>query len=205
MDQLVLLIATFMVSELAEDMGRLRRSLGNLPPPQVEPPLVVVSGLPGAGKSFLCRRLAQRAPFAILASDTLRKVLFPCPQYDEDENKRLFGACHALIEELLENGIPIIFDATNLLERHREHLYHAAEKARAKLILVSVEAPEGVVRQRLLAREKGLDPEYDSEADWEVYQKMRPRREKIFRSHFVVDTSRDIADAVDKVVRAVKR
>ena len=57
----------------------MRQSLAGLPQAQVEPSLVVVSGLPGTGKSFFCRKLAERLPFVVLASDALRKVLFPCP------------------------------------------------------------------------------------------------------------------------------
>ncbi len=194
-----------MVGALEQDVQKLRQSLNALPQPQVEPPLIIVSGLPGTGKSFFCRKLAERLPFVILSSDTLRKILFPSPQYKESENKRLFSACHVLIEELLKKGIPIIFDATNLLERHREYLYRAAERAGAKLVVVWVEAPPEVVQRRLLAREKGTLPRYDSDAGWEVYNKMKPRREKISRNHFVVDTSQAIAPAVDKIVRAVKR
>jgi predicted kinase len=161
--------------------------------------------LPGTGKSFLCRKLAEKSPFLILPSDALRKVLFPTPQYNEQENKRLFSACHVLIEELLNKGIPVIFDATNLLEHHREYLYRAAERAGAKLILVWVEAPPEVVRQRLIARERTPVPERDSQAGWEVYNKMKPRREKISRNHLVVDTSQDITAAVDKIIRATSR
>ena len=195
-----------MTDGLAEDVARLRQSLNDdLPQPQVEPALIVVSGLPGTGKSFFSRRLAERLPFLVLASDKLRRVLFPSPQYDEGENKRLFSACHALIEELLRMGIPVIFDATNLLERHREYLYRAAERAHARLILVWIEAPAEVVRQRLLTRQTVAMPENDSEADWEVYKKMKPRGEKISRNHFVVDTSHDITAAIDKIVRATTR
>lgn len=194
-----------MASSLREDVERLRGSLNGLPPPQVEPPLIVVSGLPGTGKSFLCRKVAEKSPFLILPSDALRKVLFPTPQYNEQENKRLFSACHVLIEELLKKGIPVILDATNLLEHHREYLYRAAERAGAKLILVWVEAPPEVVRQRLIARERTPVPERDSQAGWEVYNKMKPRREKISRNHLVVDTSQDITAAVDKIIRATSR
>jgi predicted kinase len=194
-----------MTSNLYEDVEKLRRSLNGLPQPQVRPPLIMVSGLPGTGKSFFCRKLVEKLPFLILASDALRKVLFPAPQYNDQENKRLFSACHVLIEELLRKGIPVIFDATNLLEHHREYLYRAAQRAGAKLILVWVEAPPEVARQRLLAREKAAIPDYHSEAGWEVYSKMRPRRERISRNHLVVDTSQDITGAVDKIVRAASR
>ncbi|TET56679.1 MAG: hypothetical protein E3J50_02440 [Dehalococcoidia bacterium] len=61
------------------------------------------------------------------------------------------------------------------------------------------------MRQRLLAREEAGVPQDDSEADWAVYNRMRPRRERIPRNHFVVDTSQDITAAIDKIVRATKR
>lgn len=191
-----------MATSFYEDVEKLRRSLNGLPQPRVVPPLIVVSGLPGTGKSFLCRKLAGKLPFLILASDALRKALFATPRYDEQENKRLFSACHVLIEELLRNGIPVIFDATNLLEHHREYLYRAAERAGAKLILVWVEAPAEVVRQRLLGRGRTAVAECDSIAGWEVYNKMKSRSEKISRNHLMVDTSHDITAAVDKIVRA---
>jgi predicted kinase len=194
-----------MASSLEEDVQSLRRSLGGLPQPQVKPPLIVVSGLPGTGKSFFCRKLADKLPFLILASDSLRRILFPAPQYDEYENRRLFSTCHALIEELLRKGIPVIFDATNLLEHHREYLYRAAERAGAKLILVWLEAPPEVVRQRLLAREAATVPQSDSQAGWEIYNRMRSRRQKISRNHLVVDTSQDITTAVNKIVRTASR
>ena len=192
-------------SKLKEDVERLRQSLGDLPSPQIEPPLIVVSGLPATGKSFFCRKLAERLPSLVLSSDSLRQTLFLHPKYDENENRQLFAASHALIQELLKRGIPIIFDATNLLERHREPLYHICNKAGAKLILVSIEAPEEVVQQRLLGRESGIDPEDRSQASWEVHERMKFRKEKIPRNHFVVDTSRDINVAIDKIVRAARK
>jgi len=192
-------------SKLKEDVESLRQSLGDLPSPQIKPTLIVVSGLPATGKSFFCRKLAERLPFLVLSSDSLRQTLFLHPRYDENENRELFAASHALIQELLKRGIPIIFDATNLLERHREPLYHICDKAGAKLILVSIEAPEEVVQQRLLGRESGIDPEDRSQASWEVHQRMKFRKEKIPRNHFVVDTSRDINVAIDKIVRATRK
>jgi predicted kinase len=194
-----------MASSLEKDVDRLRASLNGLPQPRVRPPLIMVSGLPGTGKSFFCRKLAEKLPFLILASDSLRRILFPTPQYNEQENKRLFSACHVLIEELLGKGIPVIFDATNLLEHHREYLYRAAERAGAKLILVWVKAPPEVVRQRLLTREAAAVPQSDSQAGWEIYNRMKPRKEKTSRNHLVVDTSQDIIAAVDKIVRTAGR
>jgi hypothetical protein len=48
-------------------------------------------------------------------------------------------------------------------------------------------------------------PQSDSEAGWETYNRMKPRREKISRNHLVVDTSQDITAGVDKIVRTAGR
>ncbi len=192
-------------TQLSEDVERLKESLGQLPEPVAKPALIVVSGLPGTGKSHFCRKLDEFLSFPILESDALRKVLSPSPSYSFRESNRLFQACHLLIEELLRRGISLIFDATNLIERHRERFYHIADQTGAKLIIVRVEAPTELVRQRLENRTIGADPIDKSEADWKVYQKMENSAQKIRRNHFVVDTSKDIAPVINKVVREVNR
>ena len=192
-------------SQLVADVERLTESLGQLPEPVVEPTFIVVSGLPGTGKSYFCRRLVERLPFLILESDALRKTLFSSPDYSQQESTHLFQACHLLIEELLKKGVPIILDATNLSERHRERLYNIADRLEAKLILVRVEASPEVVRERLKARQEEANLADKSDADWEVYQRMKSTVQKIRRNYYAVDTSRDITPVLEKVVREVNR
>jgi len=191
--------------QVVSDAQRLSESLGQLPEPVVKPAFIVVSGLPGTGKSYFCRKLAKRLPFIILESDTLRKTLFPASTYSPPESSRLFQAVHRLIEGLLKKGIPLILDATNLSERYREHLYHIADHLDAKLILVRVEAPPEVVYQRLKARSAETNSENSSDADWAVFQRMKSSVQKISRNHFAVDTSRDITPVLDKIVREANK
>jgi len=177
--------------------------LGRLPEAAVEPALIVVVGLPGTGKSYFCARLAERLPVVVLESDVLRKTLFPSPDHSPAESGRLFRACHRLIERLLKRGVSVVLDATNLSERHREHLYSIAERLDITPILVRVEAPPEVVRRRL--EERRGDPRAKSDAGWEVYNRMKPLVDKIRRNHYAVDTSTDITPVLDKIVRQVER
>jgi len=186
-----------------QDLAKLKESLDSLPEAVVNPGFVVVSGLPGTGKTFFCHKLVEKQLFCILESDALRKVLFPSPDYSANESARLFTACHSLIEWLLQNGVPVIFDATNLSERHREHLYRISDRAGARLVLVRVEAPPEIAYQRLQARKNIATPEDKSDADWDIYRQMKPRAEKIRRNHFVADTSRDITPVIDKIIRTI--
>ncbi len=189
--------------QLVSDVEKLVAGLGEFPGPMAKPVLVVVSGLPGTGKSYFCRQLAERLPSAILESDALRKALFPSPSYSLAESSRLFRAIRCLIERLLKRGVCLILDATNLSERYREYMYSIAERLDVKLVLVRVEAPPSLVKERLEARLK--NPAEKSDAAWEVYQKMKHSVEKITRKHYAVDTSRDIAPVLGKVMREVRR
>ena len=190
-------------TQFVSDVQLLIRSLRQLPEPAVKPAFIVVSGLPGTGKSYFCSKLAERLHVVILESDALRKSLFPVPSYSPQESARLFQSIHLLIKRLLERGISLVLDATNLSERYRERLYSIADHLDTRLILVRVEAPPQVVRDRLEARRSDLDSR--SDADWQVYQRMRSSVQKISRNHYVVDTSRDITPVLDKIVRQAAR
>jgi predicted kinase len=190
-------------TELVSDVERLSESLGDLPEPMVEPAFIAVSGLPGTGKSYFCSKLVERLPFVILESDALRRALFSSPNYSLQESSRLFRACNFLIESLLKRGIPLILDATNLTERHRERLYNIADRLDIKLILVCVEAPPQVVHERLEARLE--NSEVKSDADWTIYQRMKSTVQRIRRNYYAVDTSRDITPVLNKIIREVRR
>jgi predicted kinase len=190
------------VSHASADVRRLAGVLGHLPTPRSRPAFIVVSGLPGTGKSYFCRRLAERLAYPVLESDALRKELFPTPVYSAAESARLFRAIHGLIEGLLGSGIPVILDATNLSERHREGLYAIAGRTGARQVLVRVVAPPPLVKSRLEARAAAGGS--FSDADWTVYRKLEPTVDRIRRRHFTVDTSRDITPALDEIVGDVK-
>jgi len=186
-------------TEPVADVKQVLAALGPLPPPRGRPALVIVSGLPGTGKSLFCRELRRRAGVAILESDALRKLLFPQPTYSGEESQRLFTAVHAAIERLLASGVSCALDATNLKERHREPLYAIAEKQGAKLILVEVTAPPEVVRRRLESRTQ--DGAARSDADIAVYERMRREREEIPQEHYLVDTTVDMGPVLAAIGR----
>jgi predicted kinase len=188
-----------------KDVMRILVALGGLPYPHSRPALIVVSGLPGTGKSRFCRHLRERTGAVILESDALRKLLFKRPTHSARESQRLFTAIHAAIDRLLAAGVSSVLDATNLAERHREPLYDMVEKQGARLVLVEVTAPPDVVRSRLAGRAEGADPHDLSDADAAVYERMRRQAEEIPREHLVVDTSKDIGPALDTISREMER
>lgn len=196
-------------SHLPEDLAALRQALaGDLAQasagPLRQPFLVVLSGLPGTGKSHFARELVQRAPLLVLSSDRLRKALVTQPKYTAAESSRLFAACHRLIEELLLEGRKVLFDATNLTEGHRQPLHEITERLGVPLVLVRLTAPQDVVRRRLTGRVNGQSDSSFSDADWLIYCRLRPMDGPIARPHYAVDTSEDITPVVDEIAHRVR-
>lgn len=187
-----------------DDTARLREVLlddaraANLRPGS--PRLLMLAGLPGAGKSAFAREVSDRCPFLTLESDRLRKSLVPQPQYTPGEHRRVFRACHRLLDEFLGLGYPLLFDATNLTERNRRPVYAIAQKRGAPLTVAVVTAPSEIVRQRLLDREAGLDTETWSDAGWDIYSRMVQAWEPVTRPHIKVDTAKDIGPALRQVL-----
>ena len=187
-----------------DDTSRLRavllsdaRDSGLLPS---GPRLLMLAGLPGAGKSAFAREVSSRRPFLTLESDRLRKSLVSEPQYTPDEHRRVFRACHRLLDELLGQGYPLIFDATNLTERNRRPVYSIVRKRGAPFAVVVVTVPTQIVRQRLRDREAGLDPETWSDAGWDIHSRMAPAWEPVKRPHILVDTSGNVTGALQQVL-----
>lgn len=165
--------------------------------------LVVLSGLPGVGKSTFARRLAALAPVAIVETDDVRKTLIPRPQYTNGEHALVFRVAYQALDALLRQGVSAVFDATNLTEDIRRRAYRVARDAGAGLAVVAVDAPPEVVRQRMEARARGKTTDR-SDATWEVYQAMAPAAERVRRPHYLVDTTQDTAEVLLAVAAAVR-
>lgn len=195
-----------MNGKFAKETAKVKSELFTAMPEKVlQPALVMICGLPGTGKSFFSRKLAKRLPAVLIQTDRIRRTLFPKPTYSPNESYIVYSVSYSLIDEFLSDGRNVIFDATNLAERNREQVYAIADRHLARLVIVWIEAPPEVVRERMMARAEKQDPHDVSEADWQVYEKMMASVEPIRRKYIAVDSSRDIIPVVEKVLREIKR
>lgn len=116
-----------------------------------------ITGLPASGKSTLAAalksQLAERGiDVAVLASDSLRKILTPHPRYDEAERDKFYRQMAYIGTLLVEHGVPVIFDATANLRiyrsRAREQIRNFLEIYVDSAVSVCVARdPKGIYRQ----------------------------------------------------------
>ena len=199
--------------QLASDVAVIRRALDQeldheqIPAgarPFPKPFLVVLSGLPGTGKSHFARRLARRFPLVVIGSDRARKALIPNPVYTRKEHLRVFSACHRVIDELLKQGWTVVFDATNLTEGIRQPLLGLARRRGAPTHIILFTAPINVIRRRLQDRAAGIGADGLSDADWRIFSRLRPGQEPISDTHWVVDSSEAIGGYLDRLVALIQ-
>ena len=177
---------------------------GDSEPPRGTPVLLIMVGAPGTGKSHLVHLLSRKVPLRIVQSDEIRRRIAPHPTYTQDENRRVFGLAHREIHRVLSEGGNAVLDATNLFEGRRRTLYRMAARHGARLLIVRTVAPDEVVAERLQMRLSGANPSDLSQADWEVYTRMKQEYEEIRMPHITVDTSQDLEPVVDRIAQLVR-
>lgn len=189
--------------QLAADL-RQRFGWAGPAPSESRPALVLLSGLPGTGKSHLAETLAARLPLVVLRSDEVRKALYETPRYTSGENGHVYLTCYALIDSLLRDRYGVIFDATNLIKRGRGEARRLATDAGAVFVLLVTTSPPDVVAERLRQRAAGQAASYSSDADWGVHEKLAGTMESISGKRepaILVDTSVSLQPAFDAVER----
>ena len=110
---------------------------------------VWLTGLPASGKSTITRALVARLHGrgvrpAALESDVLRRVMMPQAGYSDADRDRFYGTMAALGKMLVEQGVPVIFDATANRRRYRD----AARQTIERFIEVWVRTPLAICQQR---------------------------------------------------------
>jgi predicted kinase len=159
-----------------------------------EPRLVVVCGLPGAGKTTVAEHAVDTLDAELLRTDVVRKELFPDPEYTPGEMRAVYDELLARAADTLRAGDPVVLDGTFKERELRGEARRTAEDVRVPLTLVKVECSEDVVRERIRARSGD-----ESDADFAIHQQFREQFETIAGEHALVDNSGTLEKTLGQV------
>lgn len=122
--------------------------------------IVVFSGPPCSGKSYIGERLAARRGLIHLEMDAIRVRLLPQAAHTRADRVVAYRAMHYAAEMLARSGRSVIVNAVYGHRRDRMEIYECAGRAHAQLYLVQfkVSLPVALERARLRRqRHPGLD------------------------------------------------
>ena len=145
--------------------------------------LILLSGLPGAGKTTFARAIGERLERVHIESDAIRRGLAAEPTYSPRESGQVFARVEAEARKALGRGRHALIDAANLTMRDRRRFVRLASELDARLVAVRLTAPEAVIRERL-----GRPREGNSQADVAIYEQMKRRPQPFAEPVIVVDT-----------------
>lgn len=145
--------------------------------------IIVVFGLPGSGKSYFAKHLAERLNARHIKSDEVRAEMEKMGTYDPETKEAVYQAMIQKMKSLYKPGQPVILDATFYKAHIREKVKASAKELGADLHFIRITANENVIRQRV-----SRDRE-DSEADFQAYLKVKKAFEPISESHLELDSS----------------
>ena len=115
----------------------------------------------------------------------------------------MFGIAEALVDELLGEGHIVILDATHLLARYRAPAEKVARSHGVPVRHVLVTSDDGEIRARLDQRMRERNAGDHSEADLEVYTRMRARAFEPPAEYVEVRNGDEIASEIERVASLI--
>lgn len=159
------------------------------------PRLVVVCGLPGAGKTTVARAVADRLDGRIHRTDVVRKDLFEDPDYTDAEERAVYEALFDRAAATLADGTTAILDGTFHDRTYRDRAERVADAAGVPVRHVRVVCAESVVESRMARREDD-----ESDATFEIHRRYRELFDDLEREHVRVDN----ADSLERTREQVR-
>jgi len=153
------------------------------------PALIITHGLSGSGKTWLSQQLLESIDVIRVRSDIERKRLHGLAPgersgsgidggiYASDASQRTYARLAELADMILRAGYSVIVDAAFLKRGQREQLHDVAQDLRVPFVILDVQTPENILRQRL--RQRPRQQLEASEAGLAVLERQLNRREPL--------------------------
>jgi hypothetical protein len=167
-----------------------------------EPTLVLVGGSPGAGKTTIASRLADRLGAVLMSTDVIRAEFGAPVRYDEAAKAAVYERLIAHAELALSHGESVIADATWSTAAGRVAARACAARTYSRLVELECHAPPALAADRAQRRfELGAGP---SAADAAVVQRLARSREP-WPTALAVDTSGSPEEALRAIAHVLDR
>lgn len=175
------------------------------------PILLLMHGVSGSGKSWLSEQLIAPLHAIRIRSDVERKRLLGAPptatgfkqgNYAPEISHRVYARLVDCAESCLQAGFNVIVDAAFLEAGDRELFISLADRMPVTCAFIACSADPTTLLNRVAARaEDGSDP---SAADQSVVHSQLRNLAPLDTQHRVIDVDTREADAVNRVVNAVR-
>jgi len=154
--------------------------------------LIVVTGLPGTGKTTIAETLAKDIDAIVFSTDKIRKMIFEKPVYNEEDKRIVYNELFSQTGKYLAIGKNVILDGTFYTKALRERAKEIGKSFCEEVYFVYCETPEELLKKRINKRKDTF-----SNADYSVYLKMKKIFEEFEEDVIIIDTSNPVDTNID--------
>jgi aminoglycoside phosphotransferase family enzyme/predicted kinase len=179
--------------------------------------VLIMNGVSGTGKSTIALRLVDRMGSIRIRSDVERKRLYGIAAnehpsqteavliYNENATQKTYSILTTLCAEILDSGLSVIIDATNLRQWQRDVIQVVANERGVPVCIAFCESSISVIQEWIQKRSiEGGDP---SDADLNVVFKqiktLEPLNEEELKQTFTIHSS--ILEETNMLVSRIKK
>ena len=161
--------------------------------------IILVIGLPGSGKTYFADHLTERLNAVHINSDRVRKKMDKMGNYDFDDKMQVYNEMIRLMKEGMDGGKNVIVDATFYRQSIRDKFAEAANSRKQPILFIEIKANDKTIRERTSKKRK------ESEADYEVYQKLKSTFQPLTEKHLTLYSDEvSINEMLDKAIDYIK-
>lgn len=141
------------------------------------PIIIAIFGLPGTGKTTFSQKLSEHLGLEHLNTDIIRSDMDKHEQYDEKDKVLIYDEMFDRTKSELREGKSIIVDGTFYKSKLRERFKELAREYDTTVKWIEVYANAETVKERISKRRPY------SEADYDIYQKIKTEFEPMETEH----------------------
>jgi predicted kinase len=167
--------------------------------------LVVMSGLPGSGKSSIADRVGRELGAPILSVDPIEAAMWRAgiaPSFET--GVAAYEVAAVLAEQHLALGLTVIVDSVSAVDAARARWRRAAASVRRELVVIEVTCSDEDLRRRRLADRRRPIPGFP-EPTWADVQQRRVEWEPWVGDRLVIDTVGHLDANVGEVLAYLRR
>jgi predicted kinase len=168
-----------------------------------KPVLIVMSGLPGSGKSTIAERIAAQLQIPIFSVDPIEAAMLEAGmQQGFETGLAAYLVAATLASEHLKLGISVVIDAVNAEEEGKNTWRELGRTYGLDLIVLEVVVSDQALhRRRIQARVRGLHG--FSEITWEQVEARRKKLTPWKEPTLLLDSATDLDANVALAVRYI--
>lgn len=161
--------------------------------------IIIVFGLPGSGKSYFAKRLAEKLKAEYLNSDQLRLQLIATRKYTKEEKMLVYDTMLTAMEAAVSANKTVVLDGTFYTRHIRNIFEQAADKLNEQIVYIEITAAESIIKERV------SKPRPFSEAGYDVYLKLKKEAEPLEKDHLVLNSDNsNIANMLQEALQHIK-